>query len=130
MRWTTSLSIRRRSMLRTVNSSSSVAAPITRLGDGAGQIQVVAGHGRVLAVLDLDLDGLGELVDRGAPIGNPRVVADLDHDRHAWVIFVRQLTDELADEILDRDETVDAAVFVHDNGDARLAGPAGPGARA
>ena len=74
---------------------------------------MVSTSSRRVADVELDADGLGHVVERGARVGDERSVV-LAHHRGQFVlvVLVGDVADDLLDDVLHRNQAVGAAVFV------------------
>jgi hypothetical protein len=97
--------------------------PIAGARHAADAVVDEAADGVVLVLVlevELRVEQLLEVVDRGAPVDDRLVVRDLLDERLLGVVLVLDLADDLLDEVLDRHEAGRATVLVEDDGEVDL----------
>src|SRR5262249_58265582 len=63
-------------------------------------------------------DDRRDVLEARAGVGEKRAVGLAHHAwRHVLVVFVRDLADDLLDDVLDRYDAVSAAIFINDDGE-------------
>ena len=118
MRLATTLAIRRLSISATRSCQSPKSVGLALLGYVAEGVEQVAAEGHVLAFGQFDAQPVGEVVDAHPAVHQPAPPVDPDDvGLLVGVELVRQVADQCAEQVLDGQDALDAAVLVHHHGE-------------
>ena len=80
-----------------------------------------SGDGRRFLVRQVPVHDTVEVADRHGAFDGDRTVGILPHALHSEIVLVGNVTDDLLQNVLERDKTLNLAIFVDDESEMRLA---------
>ena len=94
---------------------------LSHFGDGARLVDDEAGDRRRLLVRQLPAHDAVQIADRHRAFDGDGAVRILTHTEGDGVVFVGNVADDFFEDILERDETEDDAIFIDDEREVNLA---------